>query len=146
MTLIFLATKVIVNTGDSPPPSNNIFQIFLQDTTQTSVKVPLMRCICPFDGSYHTAMIRTNPTNRQEGFLGIQRVRNILSTPNEMHFSIGQRVSTAVSTNVHLLRIDDLIPTAQLFYDSYLFRCIGQPSGRKYVISFIFFFSNPLEL
>ena len=94
MTLIFLATKVIVNTGDSPPPSNNIFQIFLQDTTQTSVKVPLMRCICPFDGSYHTAMIRTNPTNRQEGFLGIQRVRNILSPPNEMHFSIGQRVST----------------------------------------------------
>ena len=87
-----------------------------------------MRCISPFDnGSYHMATIRTNQTNRQlgEGFLALQRVRNILSAPNEMHFSIRQRV---VSTNVHLLRIDDSIPTAQLFYDSYLFRCIGQPS------------------
>ena len=38
--------------------------------------------------------IRTNQTNRQlgQGFLGIQRVGNILSPPNEMHFSIRQRV------------------------------------------------------
>ena len=93
------------------------------------LKVPLMRCISPFDnGSYHMGMIRTNRTNRQlgEGFLGIQRVRNILSPLNEMHFSIRQRV---VSTNVLLVRIDDSMASAQLFYNSYLFRCIGQPSS-----------------
>ena len=51
-------------------------------------------------------------------------LRNILSPPNDMHFSIRQRV---VSKNVLLVRIDDSIASAQLFYDSYLFRCIGQP-------------------
>ena len=74
-----------------------------------------MRCISPFDnGSYHMVTIRTNRTNRQlrEGFLGMQLLRNILSPPNEMHFSIRQRV---VSTNAHLLRIDDSKATQQLF-------------------------------
>ena len=54
-----------------------------------------MRCISPFDnGSYHMVTIRTNRTNRQlgEGSLTIQAPRNILSPPNEMHFSIRQRV------------------------------------------------------
>ena len=54
-----------------------------------------MRCISPFDnGSYHMGTVRTNRTNRQlgEGFLGLHRVRNILSPPNEIQFSIGQRV------------------------------------------------------
>ena len=74
-----------------------------------------MRCISPFDnGSYHMVTIRTSGTNRQlgEGFLGMQLLRNILSPPNEMHFSIRQRV---VSTNAHLLRIDDSKATQQLF-------------------------------
>ena len=74
-----------------------------------------MRCISPFDnGSYHMVTIRTNRTNRQlgEGSLTIQAPRNILSPPNEMHFSIRQRV---VSTNAHLLRIDDSKATQQLF-------------------------------
>ena len=42
----------------------------------------------------------------------MQLLRNILSPPNEMHFSIRQRV---VSTNAHLLRIDDSKATQQLF-------------------------------
>ena len=87
-----------------------------------------MTCISPFDnGSYHMGTIRTNRTNRHlgQGAHGIQRLRNILSPPNDMHFSIRQRV---VSRNVLLVRIDDSIASAQLFYDSYLFRCIGQPS------------------
>ena len=74
-----------------------------------------MRCISPFDsGSYHMVTIRTNRTNRQlgEGSLTILAPRNILSPPNEMHFSIRQRV---VSTNAHLLRIDDSKATQQLF-------------------------------
>ena len=75
------------------PPSNNNLQVSLQLTIRTNRQ--LMRCISPFDnGSYHMVTIRTNRTNRQlgEGFLGIQLLRNILSPPNEMHFSIRQRV------------------------------------------------------
>ena len=88
-------------------------------------KVPLMRCISPFDsGSYHMGTIRTNRTNRQlgEGLLGLHRVRNILSPPNEIQFSIRQRVVP------HGHDLYESTATAQPFYDSYLFRCIGQPS------------------
>ena len=49
----------------------------------------------PFDsGLYHLGTIRTNRTNRQLGqtSLRIQRLGHILSPPNEMHFSIRQRV------------------------------------------------------
>ena len=56
-----------------------------------------MICISPFDnGSYHIGTIRTNRTNRQlrQASLSIQRVGNILSPPNEMHFSIRQRVQS----------------------------------------------------
>ena len=84
-----------------------------------------MGCISPFDnGSYHMGTIRTNRMNRQlgEGFLGLQRVRNILSPPNEMQFSIRQRLVS------HGHDSYESTATAQLFYDSYLFRCIGQPS------------------
>ena len=107
---------------------NNSDKGFLAYSRLEISQVPLMRCISPFDnGSYDMGTIRTNRTNRQLGerFLGIQRVRNILSPPNEMHFSSRQRV---VSTNVLLVRIDDSIASAQPFYDSYLFRCIGQPN------------------
>ena len=86
--------------------------------------IPLMRCISPFDnGSYHMDTIRTNRTNRQlgEGFLGLRHVRNILRGPNEMHFSIRQRVVS------HGHDSYESTATAQLFYDSCLFRCIGQP-------------------
>ena len=46
------------------------------------------------NGSYHMGTIRTNRTSRQlKGeFLVIQRVRNIVIPPNEMQFSIRQRV------------------------------------------------------
>ena len=74
-----------------------------------------MRYISPFDnGSYHMVTIGTNRTNRQlgKGFLTMQRLRNIVSPPNEMLFSIRQRI---VSTNAHLVRIDDSKATAQLF-------------------------------
>ena len=84
-----------------------------------------MRCVSPFDnGSYHMGTIRTNRTNRQlaEGFLGLHRVRNILSPPNEIQFSIRQRVVS------HGHDLYESTATAQPFYDSYLFRCIGQPS------------------
>ena len=77
MTLIFLATKVIVNTGDSHG---------LRRTTSSK-------------SSYKIQLDRIENSNKR------------LSPANEMHFFIRQRV---VSTNVHLLRIDDSIPTAQL--------------------------------
>ena len=86
--------------------------------------VPLMRCISPFDnGSYHMDTIRTNRTNRQLGqgrqaSLSIQRVGNILSP----------LMRCILHSTTGLLRMDDSTATAQLFYDSYLFRCIGQPS------------------
>ena len=94
-------------------PPNEINFSIRQRVVSTSVQ--LMRCISPIDnGSYHMVTIRTNRTNRQlgEGFLTMQRVRNILSPPNEINFSIRQRV---VSTSVHLVRIDDSKATAQLF-------------------------------
>ena len=87
-----------------------------------------MRCISPFDsGSYHMGTIRTNRTNRQlgEGFLGLHRVRNILSPPDEIQFSIRQRVVP------HGHDLYESTATAQPFYDSYLFRCIGQPSPKR---------------
>ena len=83
--------------------------------TNEHAELPTLRCIPPFDnGSYHMVTIRTNRTNRQlgEGFLTMQRPRNILSPPNEMHVSIRQRI---VSTKAHLVRIDDSKATAQLF-------------------------------
>ena len=94
----FSIRQRVVSPGPDSYESN-------ESTTRTSVsqhrtcrklfEVPLMRCISPFDnGSYHTGTIRTNRTNSEleRGFLGLQRVRNILSPPNEMHYSIRQRV------------------------------------------------------
>ena len=94
-----------------------------------------MRCISPFDnGSYHICTNRSNRSNRTnrqlgEGSLDLQRVRNILSPPNEMHFSIRQRVVP------HGHDSHESTGTAQLFYDSYLFRCIGQPSSTESAIT-----------
>ena len=65
-----------------------------------------MRYISPLDnGSYHMGTIRTNRTSRQlgEGFLGIQHVRNILSPPNEMPFSIRQWVVSHGHDSLKLL-------------------------------------------
>ena len=92
-----------------------------------------MRCISPFDkGSYHTGTIRTNRTNRQleRGFLGLQRVRNILSPPNEMHFSIRQRVvspghdsyesneSTTRQASLSIERVANILSPANEMYFS----------------------------
>ena len=76
------------------------------------------------NGSYHMGTTRTNRTNRQLGqpSLSIQRVGHILSPPHEMHFSIRQRIVSHGHDSFESTAI------AQLFYDSYLLRCIGQPS------------------
>ena len=82
------------------PPNEMHFSIqspghdWYESTTRRRVSWHTV-CISPFDnGSYRMDTIRTNQTNRQlrEGYHGIQRVRNILSPPNDMHFSIRQWV------------------------------------------------------